>query len=189
MSLDTSTSTKARRPVAREPERKVAETRSSGRPIVKTMADGSLVATLADGTTISYGGTIRDRFSIDQSMIPDGFTYEWRNHTVIGQTFQEDTNDDYRNGWRPVPASRHPDLAGRDTNGAIIMSGSILCERPLAFSEKARADERDRYRASEQRQRQQFGLHAPAFDTSDPRLRPVINKTVERAPDKLMAID
>jgi hypothetical protein len=47
----------------------------------------------------------------------------------------------WKNGWRPVPADRHP---GRytpvGTKGNVLRGGMILMERPEALCDEARAD-------------------------------------------------
>jgi hypothetical protein len=46
------------------------------------------------------------------------------------------------NGWEPVPLSRHPELMPRGWKGDTIeVGGLVLMERPLLFTQEARAEE------------------------------------------------
>lgn len=85
-----------------------------------------------------------DPFYIDPAIIPEGWVYQWNAITVLGN---QDVLADQNllmaeNGWRPVPADRHP---GRymppGHKGAIIRGGQRLEERPRALSEEARMEE------------------------------------------------
>jgi hypothetical protein len=47
----------------------------------------------------------------------------------------------WKNGWRPVPADRHPGrYAPVGTKGNVLRGGMILMERPEALCDEARAD-------------------------------------------------
>lgn len=85
-----------------------------------------------------------DPFAIDPRIIPDGWEYQWNTISVTGN---KDVVADMNllmmeNGWRAVPASRHP---GRymptGYEGAIIRGGLQLEERPKALSDEARAED------------------------------------------------
>lgn len=85
-----------------------------------------------------------DQFDIPKELIPAGWSYQWNTVTVynsadltVGQTMQM-----YENGWRPVPAERHP---GRfvpvGKTGDIIRDGMRLEERPASMTEEARQED------------------------------------------------
>ena len=85
-----------------------------------------------------------DQFEIPKEIIPAGWTYQWNTVTVynkedltLGQSMQM-----FENGWRPVPASRHP---GRfvpiGTTGAIVRDGMRLEERPKGMTDEAKAED------------------------------------------------
>lgn len=73
---------------------------------------------------------------------PDGFDYQWKLKSVLGQ----DDNDRIRqveaSGWEAVPLSRHPELMPREYKGNTIeVGGLVLMERPKLFTDEARAEE------------------------------------------------
>ena len=80
-----------------------------------------------------------DKYAIDQSIIPDGWSYEWKTLTVYGAE-----NPSYqvalrKTGWEPVPASRHPELMPTGYKGAtIIVDGQQLMERPADITKEMR---------------------------------------------------
>jgi hypothetical protein len=85
-----------------------------------------------------------DEFDIPKGLVPPGWTYQWNTVTVynnadlvVGQTMQM-----YENGWRPVPASRHPGkFVPIGTKGDIIRGGMRLEERPESMTDEARAED------------------------------------------------
>ena len=85
-----------------------------------------------------------DPFHIDPSIIPEGWDYQWNTVTVynnqditVAQTMAM-----YENGWRPVPAERHPGkFVPIGTKGEIIRDGQRLEERPLSMTQEARAED------------------------------------------------
>jgi hypothetical protein len=85
-------------------------------------------------------GVNSDEFYIDRARVPDGWEYEWRRHTVLGQN---DPSYDYelaRNGWEPVPANRHRDMMP-GKNETIDRKGMRLYERPKILVDHARQRE------------------------------------------------
>lgn len=74
--------------------------------------------------------------------IPTGWDYQWNLVTVANEEFIQEQNTMFANGWRPVPADRHP---GRWTSpnhkGAIIVKGLRLEERPSQLGDEARAED------------------------------------------------
>jgi hypothetical protein len=88
------------------------------------------------------GGT--DPFHVPSEIVPEGWSYQWNAVTIynnpdllIGQQMQM-----YENGWRPVPAERHP---GRyvpvNKTGDIIRDGMRLEERPIGMTKQAKNEE------------------------------------------------
>jgi hypothetical protein len=83
---------------------------------------------------------------------PPGWTYQWNAVTAINKELAEIQQgmaiDFYENGWRPVPASRH---AGVYTppgfEGAIVVKGQRLEERPLQLSQEALREDEARAKA------------------------------------------
>jgi len=90
-----------------------------------------------------------DEFYIDPASIPDGWTYEWKRKTVLGQEDPAYQVAVARAGWEPVPASRHPEMMPTGWSGAIIeRKGQVLMERPTEIVNQAKA--RDYKRARDQ---------------------------------------
>jgi hypothetical protein len=80
-----------------------------------------------------------DDFYVNQSMIPPGWTYEWKRKTIMGQEDPAYQVQLARMGWEPVPASRHPSYMPEGSRSATIeRKGMILMERPSELSEEAR---------------------------------------------------
>jgi hypothetical protein len=85
-----------------------------------------------------------DPFDIDQNIVPKGWAYQWNAISVVGnQEILMDQNLALsENGWRPVPASRHPGrYMPHGHNGAIIRGQCRLEERPAVLNEEARNED------------------------------------------------
>lgn len=86
-----------------------------------------------------------DEFAFDLRIIPDGWTYEWRRHTVQGQEDPAYAVQLDMKGWQPVPVSRHPEMMPKDYSGStIIRKGQMLMERPQEITARARIMEKKR---------------------------------------------
>jgi hypothetical protein len=114
-------------------------------PRVLPREDNGAVVVEYNGELLSRRRTATgDIFDIPLALVPKGIEYQWcavsiagNSEVLIDQTlmFQE-------NGWRPVPAERHPGRfmpAGH--KGSIIRGGQMLMERPTVLSDEARAEE------------------------------------------------
>lgn len=79
-------------------------------------------------------------FEFDESKIPNGMAYQWVVVTVGGAERPENLIIAEQNGWTPVPAGRHPELAGlrAPKDGAIIRGGQILMEQPKEYRQEAK---------------------------------------------------
>lgn len=96
------------------------------------------------GTNLGEGV---DEFYIDPAIIPDGWSYEWKRETVLGQPDPSYQVSLAHRGWEPVPASRHPELVPPGWTGAHIpRKGCLLMERPLEITNDVRAQEQRRAR-------------------------------------------
>jgi hypothetical protein len=83
-----------------------------------------------------------DDFYVDPSSIPDGWTYEWKRHTVFGSEDPAYQVHLARSGWAPVPASRHPEMMPMGSSHTMVLrKGCILMERPTEIVEERRAIE------------------------------------------------
>lgn len=93
------------------------------------------------------GGDIFERVKA-----PPGWTYQWCAITAINKEIQEIHQgmaiDMYENGWRPVPASRHPGVwTAPGYEGAIIVKGMRLEERPIQLTQQAQREDEARAKA------------------------------------------
>src|SRR5215469_2284972 len=67
-----------------------------------------------------------DPYHIPPELIPKGWTYQWNAISVVGNTdvVLDQANGMYENGWRPVPAERHPGMfIPRGKIGDIVRGG------------------------------------------------------------------
>jgi hypothetical protein len=125
----------AARDIAREPARR-----------------GANIAIGRDGEKLARRHVISgDPLDVPTNEIPTGWTYQWNTVTVLNRRLEEIEQGDlnmHRNGWRPVPASRHP---GRWTppgyEGSIIVDGMRLEERPESLTQDAMDEDEARARA------------------------------------------
>lgn len=116
---------------------------------------------------------------------PAGWHYEWKRHTIVGMedaTYQVELR---RQGWDPVPASRHPEMMPMDAKSANIMrKGMILMERPLELVEEARLAERRRALSQVRAKEAQLsGTPEGGLGHRDhAQVKPKINKSFEAMP-------
>lgn len=83
---------------------------------------------------------------------PPGWDYQWNAVTAVNKELEEIHKgmavDFYENGWRPVPASRHPGVwTPNGYEGAIIVKGQRLEERPSELGRQARFEDEARAKA------------------------------------------
>ncbi|HTV38610.1 MAG TPA: hypothetical protein VMF12_19430 [Xanthobacteraceae bacterium] len=81
-------------------------------------------------------------FEIDPAAIPNDMSYEWRRVTYAGKEDVRHQARAHRRHWTPVPKKRHPEIVGReaaqkDGEGAIIVDGLMLMERPSLITKEA----------------------------------------------------
>ncbi len=124
----------------------------------------------AHGRTRVRKGT--DRYYIDPSLPPDGWVYQWKRYSVLGQEDPGYLAELAQVGFTPVPADR-PNLQGvfypvgyKATNNCIIVGGQILMERPIELEMEARDEEKNAADSVLRQSREQFGL-TTRFDGPD----------------------
>jgi hypothetical protein len=124
-----------------------------------------------------------DEFYVPLNYIPDGWSYEWKRHTIYNQEDPAYQVQLARDGWEPVPASRHPDMMPSGDHPFISRKGMILMERPKEITDESRAFDLRKARAQVKAKEQQLG-HAPndQFERNHPQARPKINKSFEPIP-------
>lgn len=115
---------------------------------------------------------------------PDGWTYEWKRKSVMGQEDPAHMTDLLRKGWEPVPASRHPEMMPTgNTYESVERKGMILMERPTELVEEARAIEQRRARGQVRAKEVQLaGTPDGTLSRDDPRVSPKIKKGYEPMP-------
>jgi hypothetical protein len=119
-----------------------------------------------------------DKFHYDLSIVPPGWTYEWKRFTVYGAQDPSYQVGLAQRGWEAVPASRHPELMPLGYSGATIdRDGQRLMERPAVITDDAREMERREARELVRGKEEQVTGN-PAGDNSpfDPLSRGVDNK-------------
>lgn len=118
-----------------------------------------------------------DDFYIPPDMVPDGWEFQWKRHSVYGK---EDTTyylQLRREGWEPVSSSRFPEMMPKDAgDGPILRKGMILMECPLEIVEERRRAEQVRARNQVRHKEAQI---AGTPDGTMERVRPQIKKSYE----------
>lgn len=109
---------------------------------------GAMVVEGRNGEVLTRRRTqVGDPYHVPANEIPDGWSYQWNPITVLNQEVIATQNLMYQNGWRAVPASRHP---GRWTKpahtGDIVVDGLRLEERPEALTQEALIEEEQKAR-------------------------------------------
>jgi len=80
-----------------------------------------------------------DKYRIDDRIVPDGWSYEWKRKSILGQEDPSYQVQLERMGWEPVPASRHPSYMPDGNKYATIeRDGMVLMERPMELTQEAR---------------------------------------------------
>jgi hypothetical protein len=130
-----------------------------------------------------HGGVEQEtvnEFYLPAEIIPDGWSYEWKRHTLFGKEDPAYQVALARGGWEAVPASRHPEqmpMAG--AHQTITRKGMILMERPMEITEEVRRRDQQKARNQVRAKEEQLGATPPGtFDRGgDSRVRPNIRKT------------
>ena len=78
-----------------------------------------------------------DEFYLPPGYVPDGWVYEWKRWSVLGQEDPNYQTSLRRMGWDYVPASRHNDMValGTASDAFIFRKGMVLMERPEEVQE------------------------------------------------------
>ena len=84
-----------------------------------------------------------DDFYIPPDIIPDGWTYEWKRHSILNEQQDIYLNERRRFGWDFVPAKRHVELSPIGWTGDLILrKGMVLMERPVEVTEYIKSHDR-----------------------------------------------
>lgn len=127
-----------------------------------------------------------DEFYFSPDQVPDGWTYEWKRRTVMGQEDPAYQVALARTGWEPVPARRHPEMMPAGWKGDTIeRKGMVLMQRPREITERIEELDRRKARNQVKAKEQQLAAAPPGTmekEFSDPRTRPTIKKSFEAMP-------
>jgi hypothetical protein len=103
-----------------------------------------------------------DKFYIDTRIIPDGWSYEWKRHTLLGKEDPSYQVSLAHKGWEAVPRSRHPEMMPDNYRGETIeREGQMLMERPMEITMEAKARELAKARGQVRDKEVQLGGAAP----------------------------
>jgi hypothetical protein len=84
-----------------------------------------------------------NEFDFPLHEIPDGWEYQWKRHSTVGLENTRYLADLDQRGWKPVPASRHPNQSALGYTGdTILRKGMILMELPKVLSDEFRSLEK-----------------------------------------------
>lgn len=122
-----------------------------------------------------------DEFFIPSQIIPDGWTYEWKRHTIYNQEDPAYTVQLAREGWEVVPVDRCPShramMPATWTKNSIERKGMVLMERPIDITEEMRSIELRRARQQVRVKEQQLSATPDGtLSRDDPRVAPKIKK-------------
>lgn len=121
-------------------------------------------------------------FNIPPEWIPPGFTYEGKRVETAGKRDENNVRLNFQKGWRPVPASRHPELTPLGFGGdTIIKNGLMLCERPTVLVTEARRKERAEARGVLETKKEALGMGVGVAARDDANVRAAA-KTSYHAP-------
>jgi hypothetical protein len=126
----------------------------------------------------------QDDFYIPLDEIPDGWTYEWKRHTIYGQEDPAYQIQLARAGWEPVPVARHPWMMPNNTSTqTILRKGMILMQCPTEIIDERRASDLRKARMQVRAKEQQIaGTPDGTMTRDDARVKPQIKKSYEALP-------
>jgi hypothetical protein len=125
-----------------------------------------------------------DKFYIPADAVPDGWSYEWKRHTIFNQPDPTYEVNLARLGWTAVPAARHPEMMPSGSGHVTIYrDGMRLYERPLEITTRFKDIDNRKARDQIRQKREQLG-DAPVghFGRDDARVRPNVKSTYEPIP-------
>lgn len=100
-----------------------------------------------------------DLFYIPRDEIPEGSSYEWKRHSVMGEEQPFYIASMREQGWEPVNPKRHPTWVPPGYNQPhIIKGGQILMERPIELTEEARREQRFEAKKQTREAEQRLGM-------------------------------
>jgi len=127
----------------------------------------------------------QDDFYIPLDEIPDGWTYEWKRHTIYGQEDPAYQIQLARSGWEPVSrfAPSVDDAESNSSAQTILRKGMILMQCPTEIIDERRAADLRKARMQVRAKEQQIaGTPDGTLTRDDARVRPQIKKSYEAMP-------
>ena len=116
-----------------------------------------------------------DKFHIPEHLLKEGWSYEWKRQTIMGQNDVEHQVMLSENHWTPVPASQMPGLMPADYSGAVTRAGMVLMARPDYLTTEAEQEILDMSRQRVRTQEQRLGL---TDQGTLPRSKPNLSRSV-----------
>jgi hypothetical protein len=117
-----------------------------------------------------------NEFYIDPRIVPDGWSYEWKRHTVLGAQDPGYQVSLAMKGWEAVPASRHPELMPDTSKGATIdRKGMVLMERPAVITAEAVAREHRKAVSQVRQKEEQLNGAGPGEFSRDNKGQSLVN--------------
>lgn len=151
---------KAAAPQAEAPQ--VAPVREPVREPSRPMIPGRAVAYNRAGQPIQRTSSAAGVNQFDHPPAPEGWSWEWKAETVLGQPNTAHMAEMRRAGWEPVLYENWPGMfapvtdadTGLPTKGPVRRLNMMLMERQMVLTQEARAEEKrkadDRVRVSRQ---------------------------------------
>lgn len=116
---------------------------------------------------------------------PEGWSYEWKRKTILGQEDPAHQVHLARTGWEPVETARHPEMMpGKGTHPTIERKGMILMQRPSVITEEVRQIELSRARNQVRTKEEQLSgtPEGGLGHREHSQVRPKIGKSFEAMP-------
>lgn len=116
---------------------------------------------------------------------PEGWTYEWKRKTILGQEDPAHQVHLARTGWEPVETSRHPEMMpGQGSHPIIERKGMVLMQRPSVITDEVRQIELSRARSQVRTKEEQLAgtPEGGLGHREHAQVRPKIGKSFEAMP-------
>jgi hypothetical protein len=131
-------------------------------PLVGSDVNGRVVVRGRNGERLTRTrSNTSDFYNVPEHIVPQGYKYQWNAVSVLNKPHTNEMIKMYAQGWRPVPAGRHPGLYmpdGTNEEAAIEVDGLRLEERPIELCEEAEAEGRAAAFQLQEDQKDELGL-------------------------------
>lgn len=175
-------------PTPAPPTETKAETAASTPPVVVGEKDPRARAARRAMELREHLGTMEDgvdKFYVDPRIVPDGWSYEWKTHTILGKENPSYQVSLAHRGWEPVPRSRHPEMMPDNyTGNTIVREGMILMERPAEITDEVKAAEYRKARDQVKTKETQLNASPPGTFERDNKGKPMasVSRSYETIP-------